>query len=201
MTRSKNRLYFVELEEEDRGLGRFAFRCFKHEQLALAREVTSIDEGKEEMTAPQHKARGVALVALAIDLEKSGASTSKVKAKFEEARKRFLPDKGNDKHLLDQCAKHLEIVLMKRSLLRTVEGKFFNKKTGDYDLATKFQQILDFEQDLLQFFASGLDDPFLEEEMYEVVAVVEQLFEDTHYEIHFKRICHDIKQRLHICNY
>ena len=197
MTRSRNRLYLLEYENEGDGLGKFAFRCFKHEQLGLAREVAAIDEGREEMTAPQHKARGVALVTHAINIEKSGAATDKVKEKFEDARKRFLPDKGNDKHLLDQCTKHLEVILMKRSLLRTVEDWFFDKTSGKYSLETKFQEILKFEKELLKFFASGVDDSFLAEEMHEVVVVVEQLFEDTPYEIRFKKICYDIKQRLH----
>jgi len=66
LTRARNHLYLIEVEsiqtgkKQKRGLAGFAFRRFG--ELGLAKSVVSIDEGQVEMTAAQHKARGVLYV-------------------------------------------------------------------------------------------------------------------------------------------
>ena len=66
LTRARNHLYLIEVDsiqtgkKQKRGLAGFAFRRFG--ELGLAKSVLSIDEGQVEMTAAQHKARGVLYV-------------------------------------------------------------------------------------------------------------------------------------------
>jgi len=138
LTRARNHLYLIESKEllnnkqsKGRGAGigleDFAFRRFK--DLDLLKMVESIDDGAEDMTPAQHKARGVLLVTQAINLSRrsSRASAVAIKEKWIEAANRFRPGKGNDKELLDQCLKHMEAVLLKRSLVKTIEKKFFDE--------------------------------------------------------------------------
>jgi hypothetical protein len=119
------------------GLDDFAFRQLK--DLDLLKIVKSIHEGFVEMTPAQHKARGVLLVTQAINLSRakssgSAISDSAIKTKFLEAADRLSVHKGNDKELLDQCLKHMEVVLLKRSLRDNVEMKFFDRSKGKYNL-------------------------------------------------------------------
>lgn len=198
MTRARNRLYLVECcdsGKDSKSLASFAFRCFR--ELELVKDVTQIDEKQKEMTPQQHKARGVLYVTQAIDLDRSGAPTSSVREKFEEAREHFAPNRGNDKVLLDQCAKHMDTVLAKRSLLASIRAKFFCAERGTYELDGRFSDLLQLEQELHKFFSMGLGDSFLLDEMREVLKVVEELFEGTPYwQIRFREVCCAIRRHL-----
>lgn len=196
LTRARGHLYFVEVEDDKKrkgksGLADFAFRQLQ--QLRLLKVVSSIDEGEVDMTPQQHKARGVLLVVQAINMSRNQASTDRVKEKFTEARSRFQVDTGNDRHLLDQCNKHLEAILMKRALTETILKKFFNKAKGEYDLQGRFEDILQFEQEAARFFGLCANDSFLVEEISEMRALIEDLFYGTVYQRRFSEICSKIK--------
>ena len=197
MTRARGHLYFIEVEAGKKGKGKsgladFAFRQLQ--QLRLLKIVSSIDEGEADMTPQQHKARGVLLVVQAINMSRNQASTDIVKDKFAEARSRFQVDTGNDKHLLDQCNKHLEAILMKRALTETIRNKFFSKVKGEYDLQGRFGDVLEFERDAARFFRLCANDSFLVEEIQEMRSLIEDVFYGTPYQSHFGEICNKIKK-------
>jgi len=196
LTRARGYLYFIEAEDDKKrkgrgGLANFAFRQFQ--QLRLLKQVSTIDEGEVDMTPQQHKARGVLLVVQAVNMSRNQAPTDKIKDKFADARSRFQVDTGNDKHLLDQCNKHLEAILMKRTLAETIRTKFLNKEKGEYDLQGRFEDVLRFEQEAAKFFRLCANDSFLVEEIQEMRALIEEVFYGTPYEIHFGAICSKIK--------
>ena len=87
-----------------------------------------------------------------------------VKDEFNEAKKRFLPDKGNDKDLFDKCEKHLSAVLQKHALMQFAKHNFVVE--GEYDLEGQFAKVLQFEQNACKFFAEFLCDSFLFEEVH-----------------------------------
>lgn len=198
LTRARNRLYIIEVQElsqKRRGNGvrleDFAMRRFK--DLGLIKAVTSIKDGFVEMTPQEHKARGVLLVTQAIGLSRSSAnSDSVVRDKFLEAVERFRPDKGNDKELLDQCQKHMESMLLKRSLIRT--AKKFVGPAGTYALQGRFTDVLNFWQRCGEYFDMCVGDSFLAEEIREIRALVEDIFTGTPYEARFSNICRAIRQ-------
>lgn len=216
LTRARNHLYLIEIKElsaqngRDRSKGRtkgmhtacvclkdFAFRRLK--DLDLLKIVKSIHEGFVEMTPAQHKARGVLLVTQAINLSRakssgSAISDSSVKTKFLAAADRFSVDKGNDKELLDQCLKHMEVVLLKRSLIEIVEKKFFDRSKGKYHLQDRFADILRLEQDLSKFFSLCIGDTFLVDEIPSIRSLMEDWFVGTPYEMHFKEIISAVRQ-------
>jgi superfamily I DNA/RNA helicase len=201
ITRARNHLYLIEVKELDRkrskrsagvDLDDFAFRRFKDLDLMI---VKSINEGYVEMTPAQHKARGVLLVTQAINLSRSPTTASTtVKERFLAAADRFRPDKGDDKELLDQCLKHMDAVLLKRSLIETVKRKFFVPLSGKYDLTGRFADILTLEQDCDRFFRLCIGDSFLGDEMSDVRALMEDLFAGTPYEVRFGEICEAIRK-------
>lgn len=198
MTRARKHLYIIEVAEYGkkqkvgkRGLQDSAFRHLL--ELGLAKSVKSIDEGFVEMTPQQHKVRGALLMTHAITLDREGANTLKVKETFAWAADRFRPDKGNEKDLLVQCEKHSQAILMKRKLKSTMEKKFLNPSTGAYDLQGRFNDVLTFESACSEFFALCIGDSFLVDDVSEMRALVEELFQDTPYETHFGEICRKIK--------
>lgn len=195
LTRARGALYFVEVADakkrKGKGLAEFAFRQLQ--QLRLLKIVSSIDEGEVDMTPQQHKARGVLLVVQAINMSRNQASIAQVKDKFADAQARFQVDKGNDKHLLDQCNKHLEAIMMKYNLIETIRTKFFIKEKGDYDLQGCFEDILGFEQEAAKFFRLCANDSFLVEEIQEMRKLIEDVFYGTPYETHFGEICDKIE--------
>lgn len=87
-----------------------------------------------------------------------------VQEKFMQAKQRFLPDKGNDKDLLDKCTKHLDAYLKKQNIMRFVKENFV--VDGTYDLLGKFAEVLQFEEKLGKFFSENLGDSFLVEEVH-----------------------------------
>lgn len=207
LTRARNHLYLIEIDEFSNKKGSngraagvrlegFVFRRFK--DLDLIKMVKSIDQGHVEMTPAQHKARGVLLVTQAINLSRksSGAAVSSavVKEKFLEAADRFRVDKGNDKELLDQSLKHMEAVLLKKSLVETIERTFFDRKKGSYKLEGRFAEVLRLEQQCSKFFSLCIGDPFLVDEIASIRLLMEELFCGTPYEVRFGEICHAIKE-------
>jgi hypothetical protein len=203
LTRARNRLYIIEIEESGQirnrgsvGLEAFAFRRLK--DLDLIKMVNYIDEGLVDMTPQQHKARGVLLVNEAIDLSRKYGGQVDVKKRFIDAEARFRHDKGNDRELLDQCHKHMEIVLLKHSLIETMKKMFFDPSRmtgrGEYSLEGRFADVLSFKQGCSEFFSMCICDSFLAEEISELRALVEDLFAGTPYEVHFGEICKAIKR-------
>lgn len=196
LTRARGHLYFIEVEDGVKrkgkgGLAEFAFRQFQ--QLRLVKVVSTIDEGDVDMSPQQHKARGVLLVVQAINMSRTNAPTDAVKQKFADAQSHFQVDTGNDRHLLDQCNKHLQAILMKRDLAETIRTMFFNKEAGEYNLQGRFEDVLRFEQDAAKFFRLCANDSFLVEEIQETRALIEDVFYGTPYESHFGEICSKIK--------
>ncbi|KAL7532577.1 hypothetical protein ACHAXR_004716 [Thalassiosira sp. AJA248-18] len=197
LTRARNHLYLIEVETKScKGkkqkvvsLADFAIRRFV--DLGLAESVKFIDEGHVEMTSAQHKARGVLYVTQALNLSRNHAPIGDVKDKFIEAKKRFGPDKGNDKDLFDKCEKHLRALLQKHDIMNYSKQKFLCG--GDYNLEGCFSEVLHFEQKASQFFSQFLCDSFLVEDVHDVRCLVEEIFAGTPYEAHFKEVCKTIR--------
>ena len=169
LTRARNHLYLIEVENFGKGkkqkgvrLSDFAFRRF--EDLGLTESVTFIDEGHVEMTAAQHKARGVLYVTQALTMSRNRDPIGSVKDKLTEAKKRFGPDQGNDDDLLDKCEKHLSAVLQKHTLMQFAKEKFL--VGGEYNLEGRFAEVLQFELNASKFFSEFLCDSFLFEEVH-----------------------------------
>mmetsp|Transcript_14130 Transcript_14130/g.25603 ORF Transcript_14130/g.25603 Transcript_14130/m.25603 type:complete len:167 (+) Transcript_14130:239-739(+) len=95
----------------------------------------------------------------------SAISDSSIKTKFLEAADRLSVDKGNDKEQLDQCLKHMEVVLLKRSLRDNVEIKFFDRSKGKSNLRNRFADILLLEKVLIKFFSLCIGDIFFVNEI------------------------------------
>ena len=87
-----------------------------------------------------------------------------MKEKLTEAKKKFGPDKGNDKDLLDKCEKHLSALLQKHTLKQFAKDNFLVR--GEYSLEGRFAEVLQFEQDTSKFFSEFLCDSFLFEEVH-----------------------------------
>jgi len=207
VTRARAHLYLVEVDnwQTNRGgkeaakkhkaknkgvsLADFAFRQLK--DLRLIKKVTRVDEGEVGMTAEQHKARGVLLVVQAVTMGQSSANTESVRKKFAEAAERFEPDMGNDRQLLEQCNKHLEVFLMKQSLKAYVKDHFF--RDGAYRLCGKFAEVIKYEQDASAFFKACSNDSFLVDEVHEIRLLTEEVFYGTPYAHHFNSICRRVK--------
>jgi len=191
LTRARNRIFLVEMEEHGKltktktgtSLAKFAFRRLK--DLELIKIVTFINEGRVEMTAAEHKARGVLLVTQARELARNNAPTTYVKEKFEEAADRFRPDKGNDIVLLEQCNKHKDAVLLKRSLIEILKKNFFDEKHGTYRMEGRFGDVLEFEQGCSKFFGMCVGDSFLSDEIPELRRLIEEVFTGAPYEVRF----------------
>lgn len=97
-------------------------------------------------------------------MSRDGKPIGSVKDKLIEAKKRFGPDKGNDKDLLDKCEKHLSAVLQKHNLKQFAKEKFLVK--GSYNLEGRFAEVLLFEQKAGKFFSEFLCDSFLVEDVH-----------------------------------
>ncbi len=52
-----------------------------------------------------------------------------VRAKFEKAKAKFRPDKGNDAEYLEKCSKHLACMVEVRSLLRFAKENLCERVT------------------------------------------------------------------------
>ena len=114
-----------------------------------------------------------------------------MKDKFTAAMKRFSPNKGNDKELLDKCQKHFKAVREKRSLIMYAKENFLKK--GEWNLEGLFDEVLQFEQKASHFISQFLYDSFLSEEIRDVRCLLQEIFEGTPYESHFKGICQTIE--------
>ena len=170
LTRARNHLYLIELEEacrekkqgQGKPLAQFAFRRLK--DLGLAKPVSAIctKEGNGqtvEMTPAQHKARGILYITQALSMSRNMKPFQNVKDKFVEAMSRFAPGKGNDRDLLDKCEKHLDALSKMNRLMEFVKENFL--VGGHYDLQGKFPDVLEFEQLASEFFSLFLCDSFL----------------------------------------
>ena len=201
LTRARNKLYFVEVEADgirrkrgEKGLADFAYRCLSDSKLALVKVVTKIDEGRVEMTPQEHKARGVLYVTTAIAFARESNSSREIQAKFEEARKRFLPTFGDDKDLYDQATKHMEAAVLKVQLLDTMKKEFFDPATGAYKLSSKVPQVLEFEKKLLQFVELVSWDTFLFEDLNEVLTLVLEMLENSPYAGRLGKQCFELRR-------
>lgn len=207
LTRARNHLFMIEVEELRRkkakgravGLEEYVLRRFK--DLGLLEIVQSINEGLVAMTSQEHKARGVLMVTQAIDISHDhGVSSALVKEKFLGAIDRFRPDKGDDKDLLEQSQKHMEALLLKRSIIQAIKKKFFDPATGGYVLAHRFSDVLSLEQECGKFFEMCVGDSFLVDEIGELRALLEDVFAGTPYEVHFGEVCRAIAQHEPYCS-
>jgi hypothetical protein len=194
LTRARSNLYLIEVAQDGNSrkkgcsLAQFAFRRFS--DLGLAKQVLKIDEGQIEMSAAQHKARGVLYVTQAMAMSRDNAPLASIKEKFTEALTRFRPSKGDDKELYDKCEKHFNAVLQKYILMVYAKEKFLSG--GVYNLEGRFGEVLQFEQKISKFFAWFLGDSFLSEVVHQVRVLVEEIFTGTPYEAHFTNICKTI---------
>ena len=148
-------------------------------ELSLAKRVDYINEGTAQMSSAQHKARAVLLVTQALQL----STYYDMKEKFNEAIQRFGPDKGNDFDLLKKAKRHLRAIELKHNLTQLV-FKYFVAH-NNYNLESKFAEVLNVEGHLLDFASRFLGDPFLSREMKEVKCLVEEVFVGTLYEFRF----------------
>ena len=112
-----------------------------------------------------------------------------MKDKFEKAFKRFGPDKGNDTDLLRQAKRHFRCIEMKRNLLQMAKKHFYPPYSYSYNLEGKFDKVLLFEQQLMDFAARFLGDNFFWEEVKEVRCLVEEMIVGTLYEFRFVDFC------------
>ena len=174
-------------------LAEYAFRRFTN--LGLATSVGRIDEGEVEMTAAQHKARGVVLVEQALNMSRNRQPFSGVRQKFMEAKERFGPAMGNDVTLLRKCNRHLRCLEMTHELMQYVRETFFFR--GEYNLDGKFVQVLLFEEKLSDFLTRFAGDSFLVEEVKEMRCLVEEVFLETPYEVRFIDVCNMIEELEH----
>jgi len=167
--------------------GRLAdFACRKLSELKLAKVVTCIDAGQTEMSAAQHKARGVLLVTQALSMIAANEPFDIVRKKFLEAEDRFAPSTGNDRPLLRQCQRHLEALDRKRDIMRYAKANWFVR--GKYNLDGRFEEVTEFGTSLADFFSKFSGDPFLVEEVKDVQSLVEEIFTDTPYDFRFRDV-------------
>lgn len=200
LTRSRSQLFIIEPDltastkrklqqaKKYRGVSLADFAFSKLSDLELAKAVSSIDEGQAEMTAAEHKERGIQMVTQALDMINAREPFDIVRKKLLEAQERFTPSTGNDRPLLRQCKRHLEALEMKRDLMRDAKAKFFLRNTGAYRLSGKFAEVLLFAQSLGNFLNKFSGDSFLEAEVKDVKSLVEEIFAGTPYELRFRDI-------------
>lgn len=112
-----------------------------------------------------------------------------MKDKFEQAFWRFGPDKGNDADLLRQAKRHFRCIELKRNLIQMASKHFFEQYENKYNLEGKFDKVLRFEQQLMDFASRFLGDNFFWEEVKEVRCLVEEVFVGTLYEFRFADFC------------
>ena len=160
-----------------------AFRVLR--ELSLAKTVKYIDGGEVEMSPSQHKERGVVYVTQAL----LQPDYKKMKEKFEQAFRRFGPDKGNDTDLLRQAKRHLRCIELKWNLIQMANNHFFHPSSFNYNLEGKFDKVILFEQQLMDFATRFLGDNFFWEEVKEVRCLVESVFVGTLYEFRFADLC------------
>lgn len=160
-----------------------AFRILR--ELSLAKTVKYIDGGEVEMSPSQHKERGVVYVTQAL----VQPDYKKMKEKFDQAFLRFGPDKGNDADLLRQAKRHLRCIELKWNLKQMANKHFFHPNSFNYNLEGKFDKVLLFEQQLIDFAQRFLGDNFFWEEVKEVRCLVESVFLYTLYEFRFADFC------------
>jgi len=176
-------------ESRSTSLADFAFRTLSDH--SLAKVVSCIDEGQEEMTAAQHKTRGVEYVTIALDMLRRNEPFDNVRKKLNDAASRFTPTMGNDQPLLKQCKRHLRALEMKREISRYAKQAFF--VSGKYHLEGRFAEVLSFQEQVSKFFASYIGDSFLIDEVKEVRHLVEDIFFGTRYEFRFSDVCATIE--------
>lgn len=111
--------------------------------------------------------------------------------KLNDAKKKFGPDKGNDKDLFDKCEKHINAISLRHSIMNFSKRHFL--RNGEYNLTGRFVEVLQFEQKCNSFFSQFLCDSFLVDEVVHVRRLMEEIFEGTPYENHFNGICQTIK--------
>ena len=197
LTRARDQLYLIEPDSTEKsnkrgvGLADFAFRRFV--ELDLAKVVTFIDEGFVEMTPSQHKARGITLINTALTMLQNREPISAVKDKFLEAKKRFVPGKGNDRELLDKCSKHLDAIMSKWTIMQYAKNEFYEEK-GGYCLENKFTEVVRFEEMVSTFFSKFVCDSFMIEEVTEVRRLMEEIFLGTPYAVRFQDVCTSIER-------
>ena len=171
-----------------------AFRILR--ELSLAKTVKYIDGGEVEMSPSQHKERGVVYVTRAL----AQPDYTNMKGKFEQAFRRFGPDKGNDADLLRQAKRHFRCIELKRNLIQMANKHFFDSYSyfndegqmlheNSYNLEGKFDKVLLFEQQLMDFATRFLGDNFFWEEVKEVRCLVEEMIVGTLYEFRFADFC------------
>ena len=66
-------------------------------------------------------------------------------------------------------------------------------KKGEWNLEGLFDEVLQFEQKASHFISQFLYDSFLSEEIRDVRCLLQEIFEGTPYESHFKGICQTIE--------
>lgn len=155
-------------------------------ELSLAKPVTFINGGEVDMSPSQHKARGVLYVTQALTKPDDFVY---MKDKFERAFRRFGPDKGNDSDLLRQAKRHFRCIELKRNLMQMASKHFLEQYENKYNLEGKFDKVLRFEQQLMDFATRFLGDDLFWEEVKEVRCLVEEVFVGTLYEFRFADFC------------
>ena len=192
LTRSRSQLFLIEAnvaggsKKSTRGVSLADFAFKKLSDLELAKGVSAIDEGQAEMTAAQHKARGVLLVTQALSMIDAREPFDIVRQKLLEAQDRFTPSTGNDRPLLRQCRRHLKALEMKRDLIQDAKANFFLR--GKYRLEGKFAEVLLFAESLGSYLSKFAGDSFLEGEVKDVKSLVEEIFTGTPYELRFRDV-------------
>ena len=197
LTRARDQLYLIEPEckSSKRGVTFADYAYRRLVELNLAKTVPFIDEGFVEMTSSQHKARGIVLITQALTMLRNHDSISIVKDKFLEARKRFLPTKGNDRELLEKCDKHLDAIMTKHKLTQYAKANFYEGgKSGGYNLESKFEEVVRFEEMAIDFFNKFVCDSFMVDEISEVRSLMEEVFLGSPYAVRFQDVCHSIKR-------
>jgi len=198
ITRARNQLYFMEVEDFGRGKKRKAgvpladYALRRLSDLKLTKPVTSVDEGALEMSSAQHKARGVLLVTQAISMSRRSELFSSVAKKLQDAIERFSPANGNDYALERLANRSLQCLSDKNFLIAFLREKF----SGGKKMEGLFLDVLHFQEKLANFFETYGNDSFVKFEVAEIVNLVQEVFSDTPYWSSFEEVCANV-QHLH----
>ena len=195
ITRARNQLYFIEVEDFGRGKKRKAgvpladYALRRLSDLKLTKPVTSVDEGALEMSSAQHKARGVLLVTQAIAMSRRNEPFSTVAKKLQDAIERFSPANGNDYTLERLANRSLQCLSDKKFLIAYLREKFY----GGKKMEGLFLDVLHFREKLANFFEAYGIDSFVKFEVAEIVQIVQETFNDTPYWSSFEEVCAYVK--------
>ena len=197
ITRARNQLYFIEVDDFGSGKKRKAgvpladYALRRLSDLQLTKPVTSVDEGALEMSSAQHKARGVLLVTQAIAMSRRKEPFSFVAKKLQDAIERFSPANGNDCALERLANRSLQCLSDKNFLMTFMREKFY-VNGHSLIMEGRFLDVLHLQEKLANYFETYGNDSFVKFEVAEIVQVVEEVFSESPYWSSFEEVCSNV---------